>query len=72
MSETNLSYQICSRCVMDTTDPAITFNEQGHCNHCTEFIEKRAHFSYKGAESYLALENLIQQIKVQGKGKEFD
>ena len=72
MAEPKLSYQICSRCVMDTTDPAITFNEQGHCNHCTEFIEKRAHFSYKGAESDQALENLIQQIKVQGKGKEFD
>ena len=72
MSEPELSYQICSRCVMDTTDPIITFNEQGHCNHCTEFIEKRAHFSYKGEESDQALENLIQQIKVQGKGKEFD
>ena len=72
MSGAKLSYQICSRCVMDTSDPAIIFNEQGHCNHCTEFIEKRAHFSYKGTESDQALETLIKQIKVQGKGKEFD
>ena len=72
MSASTLSYQICSRCVMDTSDPAIIFNEQGHCNHCTEYIEKRAHFSYKGAESDQALETLIKQIKARGKRKEFD
>ena len=34
------NFTVCSRCVMDTTDPDITFNEKGWCNHCTEFIEK--------------------------------
>ena len=24
-------YQICTRCIMDTTDPAITFDDQGVC-----------------------------------------
>jgi len=27
-------YQVCTRCVMDTSDPDITFDDQGHCNHC--------------------------------------
>ena len=26
--------QVCSRCVMDTTDPEITFDADGVCNHC--------------------------------------
>lgn len=29
------SYQMCSSCVMDTTDPAISFDKDGICNHCT-------------------------------------
>jgi N-acetyl sugar amidotransferase len=28
------SYQICSNCVMDTTDIQIKFDSQGYCNHC--------------------------------------
>ncbi len=35
----DINYQICTRCVMDTTDPEIDFNEQGVCNHCREFDE---------------------------------
>ena len=27
-------YQMCSRCVMDTSDPDIVFNDEGVCNHC--------------------------------------
>ena len=34
-------YQICKRCVMDTSDPWTIFNKEGFCNHCTDFIEKR-------------------------------
>jgi len=34
-------YQICSRCVMDTSDPWIVFDRQGRCNHCIDFLERR-------------------------------
>ena len=34
-------YQICTRCVMDTSDPWIRFDAEGICNHCTEFLERR-------------------------------
>ena len=30
-------YQICTRCVMDTTDSKITFDENGVCDHCRNF-----------------------------------
>ena len=32
-----INYRICTKCVMDTTDPDIYFNEKGVCNHCTGF-----------------------------------
>lgn len=41
------SYQICSQCIMDTSDPLISFNENGICNHC-EYFEN----SVKPAWSY--------------------
>ena len=31
-------YQICTRCVMDTSDPWITFDSYGNCNHCASFF----------------------------------
>ncbi|MCL9822735.1 N-acetyl sugar amidotransferase [Helicobacter colisuis] len=30
-------YQVCVRCVMDTSDPEITFDENGVCSHCQRF-----------------------------------
>ncbi len=29
-----MDYQVCSRCIMDTTVPRITFNSEGVCNFC--------------------------------------
>jgi len=34
-------YQICQRCVMDTTDPWIQFTHNGICNHCIDFLANR-------------------------------
>lgn len=69
---TNQSYQICTRCVMDSSDPAISFNQQGECNLCTEFIEKRAKHNYHGLNSDEDFKNLISTMKLAGKGKKYD
>jgi N-acetyl sugar amidotransferase len=63
-------YQICTKCVMDTTDSLITFNSDGVCNHCIEY-EKLVN-SWQ-LPAYLK-ENKIQQVfseikKVQRKKK---
>lgn len=68
----NNSYQICTRCVMDTSDPDITFNEKGECNLCTEFIEKRARHNYLGAQSDKIFNGLVAEMKNAGKGREYD
>src|SRR5687768_14926971 len=66
------SYRQCVRCVMDTTDLEITFDHRGNCNHCIEFLGKRARYAYQGSESEKALEQICQNIKRDGVGKEFD
>lgn len=66
------NYQLCSRCVMDTSDPEIVFDEKGFCNHCTEFLSKRAKHKYQGEESDEALSRLVEEIKRDGEGKEYD
>jgi hypothetical protein len=45
------AYQICSRCVMDTTDPWIRFDPKGYCNHCSDFLTNRlAVTAYRSGE----------------------
>ncbi len=32
---------VCTRCIMDnSSDPTITFDEQGHCNYCNDALER--------------------------------
>ncbi|MFA7273174.1 MAG: N-acetyl sugar amidotransferase [Crocinitomicaceae bacterium] len=66
------TYQICNRCVMDTSDPFITFDEDGNCNHCTEFLTKTAKRSYLGEESDQQLAQWVKSIKEKGKNNPYD
>jgi N-acetyl sugar amidotransferase len=66
------AYRQCTRCVMDTSDPEITFDANGHCNHCTTFPQGAARLGYKGAETDRRREALIRKIKAAGKGSRFD
>jgi tRNA(Ile)-lysidine synthase TilS/MesJ len=56
---------------MDTTDLQITFDKNGHCNHCTEFLEKRAKYKYHGKESDESLDRIVEAIKLAGKGNDY-
>jgi len=65
-------YQICSNCVMDTSDSKITFDEKGVCDHCNTYftdILPKWHTDDKG---HRALEAIIAKIKKEGEGKDFD
>ena len=72
MAVSNLSYQQCLRCVMDTSDPEITFDTRGYCNHCTNYFENTANDSYLGVESDKILKKIIEKIKRNGRNKEYD
>lgn len=66
------SHQICTNCVMDTTDSMITFDEKGVCDHCNTFyrtVQPNWHTDHKGKQE---LEKITSLIKKSGKGKDFD
>lgn len=65
-------FQICSRCVMDTTDSAIVFDANGVCDHCITFDTKVKPNWRTGAFGEQELRTLVQNIKASGKGKDFD
>ena len=57
---------------MDTTDLQITFDDHGYCNHCTEFLSKRAKHTYRGQESDDTFDRLMDNVRAAGKGREYD
>jgi N-acetyl sugar amidotransferase len=57
---------------MDTTDPQIVFDQDGYCNHCTEFLDIRAHHRFEAEEGKEKLDHLIAQIKRAGQGGSYD
>ena len=65
-------YKICTKCVMDTTDPEIYFNEQGVCNHCLDFKRSIKTSWFPNEEGERRLKIIIQSIKAGGKGKKYD
>ena len=68
----NLSdYRICSRCVLDTTVPSISFDEYGICNFCKSHDRLGSYFS-DSRMNKLKLKKLVQKIKRDGNRKEYD
>lgn len=65
-------YRICTRCIMDTSDPEITFDAEGWCNHCTEALERMKTQLLPPPERERALAALVGKIKKEGQGKEYD
>lgn len=64
--------QVCTRCVMDTSDPEIAFDEAGVCSHCREFDEVTSHRWFPGPEGEQRLGVLLDEIRAAGRGKEYD
>jgi N-acetyl sugar amidotransferase len=68
----NRIYQQCVRCVMDTTDPEIRFDEDGVCNHCTDFLKRREEIKKMRKSGTEHLKEIIKKIKASGVNKKYD
>lgn len=65
-------YQVCTNCVMDTSDSKIIFDETGKCDHCNNFynnILPNWHPDEIGAKQ---LKEIVDKIKEDGKNKKYD
>lgn len=65
-------YQICSKCIMDTTDPDIEFDKNGVCNHCRQYIQIARLKLFPCIERTKRREEIVTKIKKSGNGKKYD
>jgi N-acetyl sugar amidotransferase len=61
-------YRVCSRCVMDTSARDITFDADGNCNFCSEFL---AAARWRAPEESV-LHALVDRVRAAGKGRRYD
>jgi len=71
MTPQPLEYKICKRCVMDTSDPDIKFNDKGFCSNCEDVIFASEHIlKNKDGKGFSLLKQEIDKIKsIQAKEK---
>ena len=65
-------YQICSNCIMDTTDPDITFDESGWCDYCRNYYENILPNWHTDDHGEKELAKIVEDIKKDGRGRDHD
>lgn len=65
-------FQICTNCVMDTSDPQITFDKYGVCDHCNGFYRDVLPYWHPNHYGRILIDKLADQIRESGAGKEYD
>jgi N-acetyl sugar amidotransferase len=66
------AYQICTNCIMDTSDSNITFDSRGWCDYCNNYHENilpNWHPNARGEHEMLAV---AETIRSEGKGRDHD
>ncbi|MBI4041060.1 MAG: N-acetyl sugar amidotransferase [Deltaproteobacteria bacterium] len=62
------SYQICTKCIIDTTVAGAWFDSQGVCNHCKTHQKLETTYPFNS----LRLQKLIRKMKDRGRTKAYD
>ena len=65
-------YQICTSCIMNTTDPSITFDDHGVCDHCQNYYENILPDWHIDERGWQVLEEAVKRIKQAGAGRPHD
>lgn len=67
-----MTHEICTYCVMDTTDPKISFNDSGECNHCRSYLENLPLLPARQPSAEQLLNSKVEAVIASGKGKKYD
>ncbi len=65
-------YQICVRCIMDTSDPDIDFDAEGVCSHCRCFDAHISKGWHPDAQGRRMLDAVVDRIKAENRGRPYD
>ena len=68
----NDTYRRCNKCIMDTTDPDIEFDDNGVCDHCKRYDEMVKKYVSSGEEGEKKLYRIIQSIKEYNRSEEYN
>lgn len=66
------SFDICSRCIMDTSDAQISFDANGRCEYCNNYDLKIKPYWENNIKNKEYFFDLANHIREKGKNKEFD
>ena len=68
------NYQICKKCIMDTSDKEIIFDDSGICNHCkrAEQLQNSFPINLTNKEREKELKKIVRTIKISGRNKKYD
>jgi N-acetyl sugar amidotransferase len=64
--------RVCTRCIMDTSDPEIIFDDRGVCNHCRHFDAVTSKDWFPNGEGARRWTTICGEIKAAGRGSEYD
>jgi N-acetyl sugar amidotransferase len=65
-------HQICTRCVMDTSDADILFDAEGVCSHCHKFDTIQRPQWKPDEEGARLWSAKLDEIRAKGRGKDYD
>jgi len=65
-------YQVCNNCVMDTSDPEISFDYNGRCDFCDNYYNSILPNWHPDDTGKAELEKVVKKIKEDGRNKEYD
>jgi N-acetyl sugar amidotransferase len=65
-------YKICTKTVMDTSDPSIVFDADGVSNHYLDFVDNVQPYWKPDERGRADLEAVSAQIRRDGSGRDFD
>ncbi len=69
---TAANVQVCRYCVLDSTDPAVAFDESGQCNCCKDAIAQWPHVWWPDKIGEAKMTALVARLKIEGQGKPYD
>lgn len=70
--ENRRPYQICTKTIMDTSDPNIVFNEKGESDYYTNYKENIVPNWHTDERGYDELMKIAEKIKKTSRNKDFD
>jgi N-acetyl sugar amidotransferase len=65
-------YQICTNCVMDTSDTTLRFDERGWCQYCCNYHKNILPNWHPDERGLAEIAPVIDKIKREGRGRQHD